>query len=177
MPSDPDPVKLFVAALWREEGDLDTGLERMRALWGEVDFQGPDRPFDVTHYYDAEMGTGLLRRLISFVTLVRPDAIVEAKLRACEIEDALRGPGGRRLNLDVGYLDVHKIVLASVKYGPQKIYIARGVYADMVCRYSQGTFHSFEWSFPDFRGGRYNEDLLVIRTRYKAQLRGGPRGA
>ena len=170
-PVDPDPVKLFVAALWSEREALDESARRMAKLWSEVDYEGPDHSFDVTDYYVPEMGEGLQRRLLSFTELVSPERIAEAKLAANEIEDALCGPGGRRVNLDVGYLDIHKVVLASVKYGPQKVYLGRGVYADIVCRYSRGIFHPFEWSFPDFRDGRYQEELAAIRARYKIQLR------
>jgi hypothetical protein len=168
---EPDTVKLLLAILWKDEDALEEALRRARCLWGDVDFAGPDRPFELTDYYEEEMGSSLQRRLISFRALVSPDALVECKLSAMDVEAALHGATGRRVNLDIGYLDVHKVVLASIKYGGQKIYLGRGVYADMACRYSKGQFHSFPWSFPDFRDDRYESDLLAIRTLYKAQLR------
>ena len=83
----------------------------------------------------------------------------------------MRGPRGRRVNLDPGYLDLHKLVLASVKYGPMKIHLGKGVYADLVCRYSEGAFRHLEWTFRDFREGRYDAELIAIRGIYRAQLR------
>lgn len=169
----PDPVKLFAAILWSDAGALGASILRLEEVWGPKDFVGPDRAFDITDYYEREMGPGLLRRLVAFERLVAPDALPERKLDASAIEEELRGPRGRRVNIDVGYLDLHKVVLASGKAGPQKIYLGSGVWADMACWYSKGAFHPFAWSFPDFRRGRYDRELLELRAAYKAQLRAG----
>jgi hypothetical protein len=166
----PDPVKLFAAVLWRDPAVLDAAVLRMRQLWGTVDFEGVDHPFDLTDYYLSEMGSDLKRRLFSFAALLPPESIVDVKLAACSIEEEFRGPSGRRVNLDMGYIDVHKAVLASLKYGGPKVYLGRGVYADMVCRYSKGHYHPYDWSFADFRDGRYEAELLEIRRIYKAGL-------
>lgn len=169
----PEPVKLFAAILWSDAEALGASIRKLEDLWGPEDFVGPDRAFDVTDYYEREMGPGLQRRLVAFERLVAPESLRERKLEAAAIEGEFRGPRGRRVNIDVGYLDLRKVVLASGKAGPQKIYLGSGVWADMACRYSKGAFHPFEWSFPDFREGRYERELLLLRAAYKAQLRSG----
>lgn len=170
---EPEPVKLFAAILWSDASARDESIRRLEGIWGRTDSEGPDRLFDVTDYYVAEMGSPLSRRLVSFERLVAPDALPRLKCESTAVEDALRGPRGRRVNIDIGYLDLHKVVLASWKAGPQKIYLGGGVWADFVCRYSRGTFHTLEWTFPDFRDGRYWKELLQFRAIYKAQLRAG----
>lgn len=170
-PEAPEPVKLIVAALWTDAAARDEATRRMEALWGPVDFTGSDRPFDVTDYYDAEMGGRPLRRLLAFERLVAPDILREAKRRTNDIERDVAGAGGRRVNLDVGTLDHSKIVLASAKYAGQKIYLGDGIYADPIARYKAGHYQPFEWTFPDFRDGRYDAELGEIRRRYLQQLR------
>jgi len=170
-PRDVDPVKLFVAVLWAAPDPLQKGLDLLRAEWGETDFEGADYPFDMTDYYDSEMGQGLKRRLVSFRSLVAPDCLSPAKHISNSIESRLSGENGRAINLDVGYLDHNKIVLASFKGAGQKIYLTNGVWADMVARYRGGKYVPFEWTFPDFREGRYDRELISIRQIYLEQMR------
>ena len=63
-------------------------------------------------------------------------------------------------------------MLASLKAAGQKIYLARGVYADLVGRYGRGRYRPFEWTLPDVSARRYDEELAAIRERYLEQLRG-----
>lgn len=174
-PSEPEPVKLFVAALWADAEALASACSALIERWGGLDHEGPDHAFDVTGYYESEMGSKLYRRLLGFHEPVSPELLVEAKLATNEIETALStAVEARRVNLDVGYLDHNKVVLASVKAAGQKVYLARGVYADLILRYAAGSWQSFEWTFPDFRDGRYEQELLKMRRDYLRQLRASP---
>jgi hypothetical protein len=170
-PQIPDPVKLFVAALWSESSALQSAFAELRARYGDIDFSGADHLFDMTDYYEPEMGLQLHRRLASFARLEPPDCICDAKHFSNEIEDRMAGEKGRLVNLDIGYLDHNKIVLASFKGAGQKIYLKDGVWADLVARYRKGRYCPFEWTFPDFRDGRYDRELLQIRQIYMDQLR------
>jgi hypothetical protein len=165
------PVKLIVAMLWSRPDVVPAAIAEVMANWGPIDFEGPDRPFDVTDYYHAEMGTTLHRRLISLRDLVPPEHLRQAKLICNRIEHQLADAAGRRVNLDIGYLDRSKVVLASVKYAGQKIHLGDGVYADLIARYRAGRYEPFEWTFPDFRDGRYDQDLATVRRIYLEQLR------
>jgi len=170
-PQSVEPVKLIVAVLWSDAAALENALARLEERWGQIDFTGADHPFDATRYYEGEMGLEICRRIISFKRLVPPESIREAKLTCNEIEETLAAGGGRKVNLDIGYIDHNKIVLASAKYAGQKIHLGDGIYADMVARYRDGKYRPFEWTFPDFRDGRYDEELDVIRETYLGRLR------
>jgi hypothetical protein len=165
----PEPVKLIVALLWSDAARRDDAVSRMCSMWGMLDYEGPDHPFDRTYYYEAEMGKELKRRLIGFARLVSPEILTEAKRYCNGVENDLRESARRRVNLDVGYLDHCKVVLASVKSAGQKIYLSRGIYADLVARYARGRYQPFEWTFPDFKDGRYDADLAELRRLYLEQ--------
>jgi hypothetical protein len=170
-PQSAEPVKLIVAVLWSDAAALDDALSRLQERWGQIDFPGADHPFDATRYYESEMGPGICRRIISFDRLVPPESIREAKLICIEIEETLAAGVGRKVNLDIGYIDHSKIVLASAKCAGQKIHLGDGIYADMIARYRDGKYRPFEWTFPDFRDGRYDKELKGIRDTYLSQLR------
>lgn len=168
----PDPVKLFFGALLRDLADDEALREHLEARFAPLDYVSEAVPFDCTDYYEAEMGAGLWRRFYSVGPLIDPGDLAAVKLASNALEDLFLDPtGGRRVNLDPGYMDPHKVVLASAKYGAPKIYIGQGIYADPTLWYRKGVFHPYEWGFPDFRSGRYNAILLEIRARYKRARR------
>lgn len=167
----PEPLKYFVAILFGTPDALSVGKDALIAEWGALDFEGSDHPFDITDYYEPEMGSPLFRRLVTFQRLLPPTVLVTMKLRCNEIENELAQDGKRIVNLDAGYLDHNKIVLASAKGAGQKIYLDKGIYADLVGRYEHGRYQPFHWTFPDFSDGRYDAELQRIRQRYLHQMK------
>lgn len=165
------PVKLFVATLHAPGAPLGEALAEMTAAWGSTDYTSEDFPFEATDYYNAEMGAGLSRRFYSFTDLILPDRIVEAKLFTNSVEERFARDSRRTINLDPGYLDFYKLVLASTKFGGQKVYLRDGIYADMTLVMFKGKWTSFNWGFPDFKSGAYDTVLSQIRDLYKAQSR------
>lgn len=167
----PLPVKYLIAVLYHDAGYLAKVTAELVTRWGAIDFTGADHLFDVTDYYEPEMGAPLLRRLLSFEKLYSPTLIVDMKLACNDIEDAISVDNKRTANLDAGYLDHNKFLLASAKEAGQKVYLDNGIYADLSGRYKAGKYQPFEWSFPDFRDGRYDAELLAIRKLYMAQVK------
>jgi hypothetical protein len=168
----PAPVKLFVVTLHRDASLLGEAIESLSETWGKADFESEDFPFEETDYYEKEMGSSLNRRFYSFENLILPDQIVEAKLHSNRIEERLAKNGLRQVNLDPGYVDTYKVVLASAKFGGQKIYMRDGIYADMTLTMYKGKWEAFLWGFPDFKSRKYDDVLNRIRDIYKLQMRG-----
>ena len=169
--SEVPPVKLFVVTLHSPSAPLKNAISEMKDKWGDTDFESEDFPFEVTDYYKVEMGEGLQRRFYSFRNLIAPEQIVDAKLFTNALEEKYRSPAGRTLNLDPGCLDFYKVMLASAKFGGQKIHIRSGIYADMTLVMYKGKWESFAWGFPDFKSGTYDSVLSRIRELYKVQVR------
>ncbi|MDB5107032.1 MAG: GTP-binding protein [Fibrobacteres bacterium] len=144
------------------------GLE---SVFGPIDFKGPFLPFDTTDYYRDEFGPGLHRGFISFRGLASPEGLPGLKHDAARLEAAMAKEGKRFYNLDIGYMDSDKLVLASFKRGPCKLYLTHGVYADLLIKYAKGRFEPFPWAFADFQDGRYQKSLLTIREKLKSELR------
>lgn len=164
-------VKLLAAILYAPEAPLEQCLTMLQERFSSLDFQGRPQDFSYTDYYQPEMGDGLMRKLVAFSQLVEPGDLVEAKLAAMRIEQALSQEGKRRVNVDVGYLDLFKLVLASVKGRGNKLYLRDGVWADITLVYQGSAFEPLPWTFPDFAAGAYDEELKVIRGLLKSAMR------
>ncbi|MBN2054972.1 DUF4416 family protein [bacterium] len=175
MLTEPDPVKYFIAVLsplalpcW------DALLDKVTTHCGPVDFVTAPVRFLVSRYYEEEMGADLWRRFISLERLMSPGILADMKRWTMIAEEQFAAAGHRVVNLDPGYLDYNKMVLASTKFNGQKIYLEKGIYADLTLFYFKGRFDSFPWTFPDFRDGAYETEMRAMRERYCAQRRGTP---
>lgn len=162
------PVKYIVGILTNKEDLRQEALRHLKTFFGEPDFIGRWHPFPHTSSYTAEMGEDLKRSFVSFEKLMAPEMIYKAKVASCRAEDSLRGDGNRLVNIDPGYIDYFKVVLASGKYGGHRIAVAKGCWADLLMMYSKGRWQPMPWCFPDLAGGTYDADLLEIRRLFKA---------
>ena len=167
----PKPAKLVIAVLFSDEARLSLAQEKLQQPFGEIDFTSSFFEFNITNYYQTEMGQPIFRLFYSFKKLISPEDLAPIKLQTIAIEQEIAIANNRKVNLDPGYLDTDKFVFASTKYNGDKIYLANGIWADMTLRYEKGTFLPYPWSFPDFRSGVYDKIFLRIRAIYKKQLR------
>jgi hypothetical protein len=169
-------AKFFVGVLTSIPEVLPEAKARLSALYGPADLASEEFPFDKTNYYDAEMGIPLMRSFLGFSGLIGPAEIAEIKVEtnAIETEMATRFTGVRRpVNLDPGYLELSKIVLASTKNFYHRIYLSMGIYAEVTMHFEAGQWKSFPWTFPDFQSGRYSAFFASLRNRYRQQLKIG----
>lgn len=144
-------------------------LEAFAKQCGPVEVQSPWHPFTHSSYYEKEMGKSLQRCLIAFQNIFEPHRLPELKKLATELENQTSAQ--RCINVDPGYVDLFKVVLASRKSGGQKIALTSEVFAYTLLRYEKGTWHPFRWTYPDFKEETYYQDLLKIRERLKLSLR------
>ena len=173
-PAEAEPVKYLVAVLMQNDLDpVEELFPALESILGRVDFHGTPHRFDVSDYYEDEMGPGLVRLIASFEPLGSPTKLVKVKLDTTVVEERFAADTGRTVNIDPGYMDYHKVVLASFTQGPQKIYLDEGVYADPLMLFQHGEFVSLPWTFPDFKSGYYTSDLTAIRKIYKEARRDG----
>jgi hypothetical protein len=163
--------KRVVAVLVSGPRPSETLWADMEKRFGPLDFKGAFSAFDTTQYYREEFGDDLHRGFASFRGLFDPKGLAAFKHEAADLEASWSAGGKRSCNLDAGYLDADKLVLASFKRGPCKLYLTDGVYADLLLKYAKGRFEPLPWAFPDFRDGRYDRSLLAIREKLKSELR------
>ncbi|MCK7514336.1 MAG: DUF4416 family protein [Desulfobacterales bacterium] len=140
--------------IYREDALYHEVRQRLEAEWGTVDSESPAFPFDLTGYYEDEMGGGLVRRFMSFESLVPPESLPAAKLWAIELESIIRqeqGVTGRPVNIDPGYLTAAAFVMATAKDFAHRIPLAGGIYAHLEFLFTRTGVKTLDWTYPDLR--------------------------
>lgn len=168
---EPAPVLRVCSCLTGEPGLLPDVERELIREFGPLALRSDPFPFELTGYYAEEMGDDLERTWLAFETLAGADCLVATRATTGRLEDALATGDRRRVNLDPGYLDLGKLVLASLKEAPDKIYLGSGVWAHVCLRYRFGEFVAPDHSFPDFKDGRFTAFFTGARALYKKLLR------
>jgi Domain of unknown function (DUF4416) len=168
------PVKLICGVI-AAEAPL---YERAKALlvdrFGPVELESPAFPFDLTDYYNREMGPGLWRRFMGFARLIEPERLADIKIETNALEEMVREESGKALravNLDPGYLTASALVMATAKDFSHRVPLARGIYAHLEFLFTKTDVKPLDWTYPDMRRDGCRRFFLEVRAAYLAQVR------
>ncbi len=165
------PAKLVCGIIASSADDMDRAERALEQAFGKIEIRSERIPFDDTPYYQPEMGDGLIREWTSFEKPISQAAIVDAKLTTNALENRLaREDGSRTANLDPGYIVAPRLVLATTKDHAHRIYLARGIFAEVTLIYRDGSFHPLEWTYPEYRKSTALDFFTKVRTAHRAQL-------
>jgi hypothetical protein len=168
---EPPPVKLIVGLIFALEAPIAEVRRQLEATYGRIDLETALHPFVWTRFYEREMGPTLQRQFWSFDALIAADALADLKRQTNTMERMFAGHGGqRRVNLDPGYIDLAKLVLATTKDQQHRLYLGKGIYAEVTLRFTAGRFAPWEWTYPDYRSAAYLVFFDAVRQRYRQQL-------
>lgn len=167
-PKRPEFVNLVMFVFSRKiEDDLQTLIPLLKKDYEEIDYISRILDFSVyTDFYSKEMGKELKGKFLSFKRLIYPTEIVNIKLNTNRIERSLAKNGKRRINIDPGYINQVQFVLASTKFWGNRIYLGKGIYAEVTLMYLNGRFHALKYTYPNYRDREYQEELEKIRQMY-----------
>ena len=169
-PRHPLPVQLFCGILSRDPDLLRRAGQLLTRSFGPIACESEIWPFTQTTYYDVEMGTGLLRQFIGFENVIRPDALPSIKLQTNKIERQMAEECAlldmvRPVNLDPGYLDPARLVLATTKDRSHRLYLGDGIYGEVTLQWRKDAWQPQEWTYPDYREPHYHLWFSTIRKR------------
>ncbi|MFH1062987.1 MAG: DUF4416 family protein [Candidatus Omnitrophota bacterium] len=161
----PEQAKLIIGLIAKQEF-LDIAGLRLAKTFGKIDYTSEILEFDSTRYYAREMGIGLKRQFLSFSGLIKPEALASIKLKTNKIEEKFFSCQGKRyVNIDPGYLSVSKLVLATTKDHQHRIYLDKGIFAEVTLRYRGKTFCPWAWTYADYCKVEYINIFNFIRNK------------
>lgn len=167
----PKPVKLLVGLISGDTMLMDKAAALLARHYGPIDFESDTVDFNFTDYYNEEMGEGLKRKFMSFGRLISPDNACRIKILTNKIEKRLGHNGRRRINIDPGYIALSKLVLFTTKDFYHRLYLGKGIYAEVTLQYKDKAFKPFEWSYPDYKAVEHIRFFNKIRDRYAEQIK------
>ena len=159
-------VKL-IASIFSSNKDILGKIEcDLYKAFGDFDFKSEPLFFDKSRYYEKEMGWPLYRFFYAFKTLIDPECLPDIKIKTNAIESTYMENDSRRVNIDPGYISLERLVLATGKNFTHRIYLTKGIYADLTLIFQKGNFLPLQWTFPDYASVELREMFAGIRSRY-----------
>jgi len=168
-----EEARLFCAAMFAPDGDVQSALDALGGRYGALAGSYGPIAFSFSSYYEPEMGPDLQKLYVVFQQPFERDQVAAAKVFTNEIELRLAKDGRRRVNLDPGYLSRDKLVLATTKDFFHRIYLSRGIYAEVTLHYREGRYRHFSWTYADYKEPSFLGFLARMRAQLVGDLRRG----
>ena len=166
-----EQVKLMVGMISNQDYLFEEIKLRLIEEYGAVDYESDLLPFDKTKYYEKEMGKNLSRKFLSFKELMLPHKLVQIKIFTNRIEkEFMDAQKKRRINIDPGYINAGKLVLATTKDWQHRLYLGEGIYGEVTLRFKGKSFSVWEWTYPDYQTADYIEIFNLIRELFMRKI-------
>lgn len=163
--------KLIIGIIYHEPEVLETALSILTAEFGEVEAVSEEFSFskEFSTYYDEEIGGEGLRRIYSFKELVDPSRQAEIKTRTNEIEAELSHGSNRKINLDPGFINHGRLLLATTKETGFRIPLKDGIYTELTLFWARGGWQKLPWTYRDYQSERVQKFITEVRRTYLAK--------
>ena len=174
------PVLLLVAVFSVSEEAVQTARELLEKEFGPIAKESPVYSFNsFTKYYAKEMGNELPKKFWVFERLVDPGTLADIKILTNRWEEEIgaklyaegKCPTPRPLNLDPGYIELGKLILASTKDHAHRIYLRDGIYAETTLIYTQKRWQALPWSYADYQDSKNQEFFSECRKYLRGKFR------
>ena len=176
-PKPPERALLFAGLLYAERETVPECLEALTLRLGPIFFKSHEMRWEHSDYYRDEIGWPIFRIFIAFERIISPDEIREIKLKTNEIEGMFSEKGRRRINIDPGYITPSKLVLATTKNYAHRIYLGKGIYAEVTLYYRKGSFRAHEFTYLDYQSEEYIRIFNHLREYLMNQAGAEPSGS
>lgn len=137
--------------------------------FGDIEIESEHFPFSWTDYY-AGISPKLNRCFFCFSGLHHVSQLPDWKNFAIEIE-RMSGNSSRAVNVDPGYIDGARLVLASTKDHAHRVYLRDRIFAEVTLSRKQKKWVHYSYTFPDFRSPQYHPFLSEVSEKWKKDIK------
>ena len=163
--------KLIVGIIYSDKEILSIALTALEKCFGKVDDVSEEFSFskEFSDYYDKELGGEGLRRIYSFDRLVEPELQAQIKTFTNELELTLSVDGNRHINIDPGFINHGRLLLATTKPTGFRIPLSDGIYTELTLYWARGGWQKLPWTYRDYQSTLVQNFITRVRRRYLEQ--------
>ena len=163
--------KLIVGVIYNDPEIYERALSMLTEAFGPIEDESERFSFseEFSDYYDEELGGRGMRVIFSFRDTVEPDRQAEIKIATNEMERQLSEDGRRLINLDPGFINHGRLMLATTKAAGFRIPLSGGIYTELTLFWARGEWHKLPWSYRDYQSERVQKFITRVRARYLEQ--------
>lgn len=145
-----EPSLLFVGTLYSNKEHFITARAKLTELFGGIAMESPDINYSYSDYYRDELGWPITRRFLFFKNKTDPLTLPDIKLITNSLEEEMSADGRRKINIDPGYMTLSKVVLASTKNYSHRLYIGKGIFAEVTLVNVGGEYRPHLFTYRDY---------------------------
>ena len=163
--------KLIIGVIYHDKAVFEEAMGILKEKFGESDGVCEEFSFseEFSKYYDEEIGGEGLRRIYSFERLVSPSEQAEIKEFTNDVEARFSVDGKRQINLDPGFINHGRLMLATTKAAGFRIPLKNGIYTELTLFYARGGWHKLPWTYRDYQSERVQRFITEVRRIYLNQ--------
>ena len=163
--------KLIIGVIYHDREVHDAALAELIATFGPVDDVCEEFSFskNFSSYYDEELGGEGLRRIYSFERVVDAERQADIKTFTNALEEKYSEGGLRKINIDPGFINSGRLMLATTKPNGFRIPLKCGIYTELTLFYARGEFHDLPWTYRDYSSALVKEFLIRVRKKYLSE--------
>ncbi len=160
--------KLIVGVIYSDPDIYGRAVLKLIEEFGEIEDISPRFSFsrEFSDYYDEELGGEGMRVILSFKEPADASRQAEIKELTNAIEAELAVDGCRRVNLDPGFINHGRLMLATTKKAGFRIPLKNGIYTELTLYFEKGEWHHFPWSYRDYKSKLVQDFLSEVRGKY-----------
>ena len=147
----PTKAALFAAIMYSDEKTAKKAVEMLVKKFGKLSFESEEYEFNATDFYEDEFGTDLKKRFILFEKKIDREQLAEIKIFSNKVEDKLAKNKKRTVNIDPGYITQANVVLASCKEFPHRIYVGKGIHAEVEMIFKKDRIEYPQYVYKDYQ--------------------------
>ena len=163
--------KLIIGIIYHDMDIYNKAIDRLVEKFGPIDFISERFSFskEFSTYYDDELGGEGERVILSFEQTVDATKQAQIKTYTNELEKEFSTDGKRLINLDPGFLNHGRLMLATTKETGFRIPLSDGIYTELTLFFARGSWQRFPWTYRDYQSKRVQDFLTIVRRKYLNQ--------